>query len=100
MTGGPGSNRGINVTQECQPSPPATAGILRLMPDFLRPGPPKAEHAPTNGETGASFEAGAWPLPQDDGTALTTARRSADHPGSDGLRALGNALPPTRLGRE
>jgi cardiolipin synthase (CMP-forming) len=101
MTGGPGSNRGINVTQECQPSPPATAGILRLMPDVLRPGPPKAEHAPTDGEAGAPFEAGAWPLPQDDGTALTTtARRSADHPGFDGLRALGNALPPTRLSRE
>ena len=65
------------------------------MPDFLRPGPPKAERASTDGLEAA----GAWPLHQDDGTALTT-RRSADHPGFDGLRALGNALPPTRLSRE
>jgi cardiolipin synthase (CMP-forming) len=69
MTGGPGVSRGIDVTQECQPSQPARAGILRLMPDFLRPGAPKAQRAPTGG-------------------------------GEAGLLALGNPLPPTRLGRE
>jgi cardiolipin synthase len=110
MTGGPGTSRGIDVTQECQPSQPARAGILRLMPDFLRPGEPKAQRAPTSGrESGASFEAGAGPL-HPDGTALTTERRSADDPGfgglpagtlgAGGLRALGNPLPPTRFSGE
>jgi cardiolipin synthase (CMP-forming) len=88
------------VTQECQPSQPATAGILRSIPDFLRPGEPEADHPPTDdGQAGASLEAGGRPRHQDD-TVLTTARRSADDPAIDGLRALGNPLPPTRLGRE
>jgi cardiolipin synthase (CMP-forming) len=56
------------------------------MPEFLRPGELKADRAPADGgEAGASFEAGARPLHQDD-TVLTTTRRSADE--------------PTRLGRE
>jgi cardiolipin synthase (CMP-forming) len=90
------------VTQECQPSQPAAAGILRLIPEFLRPGEPRADRTPTDGgEAGASFEAGARPLHHDDDdTVLTTAHRSADDPGIGGLRALGNPLPPTRLGRE
>jgi cardiolipin synthase (CMP-forming) len=71
------------------------------MPDFPRPGEPKADRAPTDGaEAGASFEPGAGPLRDDDGTVLTTVRRSSDDPGFGGLRALGNPLPPTRLGRE
>jgi cardiolipin synthase (CMP-forming) len=105
MTGGPGVSRGIDVTQECQPSQPARAGILRLMPDFLRPGEPKPERAPADGgEAGASFAACARPL-HPDGTVLTTARRSTDDPGfgglrAGGLRALGNPLPPTRFSGE
>jgi cardiolipin synthase (CMP-forming) len=78
------------VTQECQPSQPATAGILRFTTDVRRPGDPKAGRGPA--------EAGARPFDQDD-MVVTTARRSADDPGIAGLRALGNPLPPTRLGR-
>jgi cardiolipin synthase len=67
------------------------------MPDLLQP---KAERAPIEGgEAGASVEAGVWPLHQGDGTALTTARRSAaDRTG--GLGVLGNPLAPARLGDE
>jgi cardiolipin synthase (CMP-forming) len=61
------------------------------MPDVLRPGDAKVGRTPT--------EAGARSLQQDD-LVLPTARRSADDAGIAGLRALGNPLPPIRLGRE
>jgi cardiolipin synthase len=77
------------------------AGILRLMPDFLRSGESKEGRPPTDGsDAGAAPESGARQAHRDDGAVLVTARQSVDRPGFGELHGLGKPLPPIRYSRE
>jgi cardiolipin synthase (CMP-forming) len=85
------------VTQECQPSHPAEAGILRLTPDFPEPRETTAaDVANDGGDAGVISRAGGRPARRDDGVELVGSPASQNHPGFGELRSFG--YPPAPVG--
>jgi cardiolipin synthase (CMP-forming) len=88
------------VTQECQPSHPAEAGILRLTPDFPESaGTTAADVANDGGDAGAILRVGGRPARRDDGVELVGSPTSPDHPGFGELRGFGYTPAPVGIGR-
>jgi cardiolipin synthase (CMP-forming) len=87
------------VTQECQPSHPAEAGILHLTPDFPESGgATAADVANDGGDAGAILRVGGRPARRDDGVELVGSPTSQNHPGFGELRGFGYTPVPVGYG--
>jgi cardiolipin synthase (CMP-forming) len=86
------------VTQECQPSHPAEAGILRLTPDFPESGGTPADVANDGGDAGAILRVGGRPARGDDGVELVGSPTSQNHPGFGEPRGFGYTPAPVGYG--
>jgi cardiolipin synthase len=85
------------VTQECQPSHPAEAGILRLTPDFPESGEATAADVANVGDdAGAILRVGGRPAHRDSGVEPVGSPASQNHPGFGELRGFG--YPPAPVG--